>query len=155
MEQRTMEFYRKQPSILRYRLKAANDRDPELLAIALAITNKKNVVLAPKYKDKVHIHGQIGNPPISNRKIRCCDWVETSPIESIFFEKVYMKDYVDLHCYVKTQNSIYRLYDCEKNRLTWMHFLLQDIEERDLSFGDFIEYFSDINTNYREIEITD
>lgn len=155
MEQRPIAFYRRQPSILRYCLKADNDREPELLAIALAITNKKNVVLGPMYRDKVHIYGQVGNPPIGNPEIKCCDWIETTPIESIFFEKVHLDNYTDLHCYIKTKNTIYRLYDSEKNRVTWMHFLLQDIEERDLSFVDFIGYFSEINTAYKEIEITD
>lgn len=155
MEKRNVGFYIKQPSILRYCLKAQDERCPELIAIALAITNKKNVTLKPEYRDKVYIYGQVGNPSSSNPNIECCSWIETTPIESVYFERVRMNDYMDLHCYVKTKNTVYRLYDCERNRLTWMHFLLQDIEERDLKFGDLIDYFSDINTNYKEIRIMD
>lgn len=155
MEKRTTEFYTNQPSILRYCLKAGNERDPAILAIALAITCKKNVTLRPEYRDKVYIRGQVGTPSDSNPEIYSGDWIDTTPIESVYFEKAYKGNYVDLHCYVKTKNTTYRLYDSEQNRLTWMHFLLQDIEERDLKFGDFVEYFSDINISYHEVEVVD
>ena len=153
MEKRRVDFYVKQPSILRYCLKAKDEKGPEVLAITLAIVEKRNVTFKPEYRDKVFIHGQVGNPPESNPEIKADDWVETTPIESIYFEKVYNEDYADLHCYVVTKNTVYRLYDCEKNRLTWMHFLLEDIDERGLNFGDFTDYFSDINRTYKEVRI--
>lgn len=153
MEKRAVEFYTKQPSILRYCLKAKNEKAPEVLAIALAIAEKRNVTFKPEYSGIVSIHGQVGNPPMSNPSIQSDDWIETTPIESVYFEKVYHEDYIDLHCYVVTRNTTYRLYDCEKNRLTWMHFLMEDIEERGLNFGDFTEYFSDTNKTYKEIQI--
>ena len=155
MEQRNVDYYFCQPNILHYCLKAKEEKAPELLAIALAIADKRSVTLKPEYQNKVYIYGQVGIPPKSTPEIEPYQWIETSWIESVYFEKVYRGEYIGFHCYIVTQNTIYRLFDTEKNRLTWMHFLLEDIQERELTFRDFIDYFSDIDTEYRKIDVID
>ena len=127
-----------------------------MAAVLLAIVSKKNVTLRPEYRDKVYLYGQVGNPSKSNPEIKACDWIETTGVESVYFEKAHEKNgIVSLHCYVKTRNSTYRIWDNEMARLTDMHFLLQDLGERELKLEDFIEYITDINTNYHEVLVVD
>jgi len=151
MELRTEEFYKQQPSFLRYSLKARDPKSPEAAAVLLAIVNKRNVRLKPDIK--VRLYGQVGNPSPSNPDIKCNDWVTTSCIKAVYFEKVHDGDLTSLHCYVRTQNSTYRLYDNDVSRLAEMNFLLEDLDERKLEFSDFKEFYDDVNTNYEEVKI--
>ena len=151
MEQRNADFYRKQPSIIKYSLKTRDPKSPEASAVILAIVDRKNVTLAPDID--VRICGQVGIPSPSNPDIKCCDWIITSPIRSIYFEKVHERDGVSFHCYVRTENSVYRLHDSDGARLAGVNFLLEDLDERKLEFKDFKEFYTDVNMNYTEVEV--
>ena len=149
MELRTEEYYKRQPSFIRYSLLSQDPKSPEAGAVMIAIANKKNVKLKPDIK--VRIYGQVGNPSPSNPNIKSHNWVTTSYIKSIFFERVHDGEQVSLHCYARTQNSTYFLW--EEGRLAELEFLLEDLDERDLKFEDFREFYDYVNTDYEEVKI--
>lgn len=150
MEQRVSEYYAIQPCFLEYCLKGEKERAPEVIAVALAILNRKNVILKPEYK--VYLHGRIGVPP-EDSGIDWYSWADTSYIKSIFFERVREKGKTSYHCYINTLNTKYLLWDDARSRLKDMKALVVYIANNDLKFEDFTEYFSEINEKYQDVEI--
>ena len=150
MEQRVSEYYTTQPCILQYCLDAENERAPEIIAVALAILNRKNVVLRPEYR--VSLLGRVGVPP-KDSEIDWYSWVNTSYIKSIYFERVREKGKTTYHCYVNTANTNYLLWDDNRSRLKDMQALVSYIANNELQFEDFAEYFEDINENFADVEI--
>lgn len=153
MEHRTSDFYTKQPCILKYCLKTpdGNNTAPEAIAVALAILNRKNVTLKPDYK--VYLHGQVGVPPESDPEIDWYSWVDTSYIQEVHFERVRESGKTTYHCYVKTLNTDYLVWDDQETRMKDMKALMNHIVENNLKLEDFAEYYANINEKFPDVEI--
>ena len=150
MEHRTSEYYTKQPCLIKYCLKGAEEKAPEVIAIAMAILRRKNVVLKPDYK--VYLHGQVGVPP-EDSDIDWYSWVDTSYIQSIYFERVRENQKTTYHCYAKTLNTDYLIWDDIGTRMKDMQALMNYIIDEKLKIEDFAEYYADINETFPDVEI--
>ncbi len=153
MEKRTLDYYDNCPAMLRFCLEGENGNHilPEIIALALAMREHKNVTLRSEYT--VRMFGKVSNPPASNPNVQFGDVIRTSRIKGIYSEKIYGDGDNRFDTIVQTANTNYLVWPEE--HITMMYPLkevFKKINQEGLKFEDYTEFFSDINENYPEYE---